>query len=77
MMLYGDAFADFLARFPPVANLGYLPDVARLEQALRESYHPADSDPIATGMLATMPKATLLLSRLRFAPALRLIRSPL
>ena len=76
MMLYGDAFADFLARFPPVANLGYLPDVARPEQALRESYHAADADPIATGMLATMPEATLLLSRLRFAPALRLIRSP-
>ncbi len=76
MMLYGDAFAGFLATFPPVASLGYLPDIARLEQGLRQSYHAADADPIAAGMLATMPEATLLLSRLRFAPAVRLIRSP-
>ena len=28
---YGDAFPDFLSRFPPVSHLGYLADVARLE----------------------------------------------
>lgn len=76
MMLYGDAFADFLTVFPPVAHLAYLPDVARLEQALRESYHAADAPAIAPGVLAAMPEATLLLARLTLAPALRLIRSP-
>ena len=76
MMLYGDAFADFLAVFPPVAHLGYLPDVARLEQALRESYHAADASPIAADALAAIPEATLLASRLTFAPAVRLVCSP-
>jgi Putative DNA-binding domain len=76
MMLYGDAFADFLAAFPPVAHLGYLPDVARLEQGLRESYHAADASPIAADALAAIPEAALLASRLKFAPAMRLVRSP-
>ena len=76
MMLYGDAFADFLTVFPSVAHLAYLPDVARLEQALRESYHAADAPAIAPDLMAAMPEATLLTSRLTLAPALRLIRSP-
>ena len=76
MMLYGDALADFLTVFPPVAHLAYLPDVARLEQALRESYHAADAPAIAPDVLAAMPEATLHLARLTLAPALRLIRSP-
>ena len=46
LMLYGDGLPAFLAEFPPVAQLGYLPDVARLEQAMRESYHAADSAPL-------------------------------
>ena len=75
MMLYGYEFADFLAGFPPVASLAYLPDVARLEQALRESYHAADATPIAPEVLGALPEATLLASRLTLAPALRLIRS--
>ena len=76
MMLYGAEFPGFLSRFPPVATLPYLPDVARLEQALRESYHAADADPVAPEVLAAIPEAAFLTSRLALAPALRLIRSP-
>ena len=75
LMLYGDTFAGFLTDFPPVAHLAYLPDVARLEQALRESYHAADATAIAAETLAALPEATLLASRLSLAPSLRLIRS--
>ena len=72
LMLYGDEFPAFLAGFPPVAHLGYLPDVARLELAMRQSYHAADAVPIV-GDLLTPDR--LLTARLTFAPALRLVQS--
>lgn len=75
LMLYGDEFAGFLAGFAPVARLGYLPDVARLEQAIRESYHAADGVVMAPKALAALPEADLAGARLQLVPAVRLIRS--
>jgi hypothetical protein len=75
MMLYGDEFAGFVAGFEPARGLGYLADVARLEQALRESYHAADAEALAPQILSALPEARLLAARLRLAPALRLVRS--
>lgn len=75
MMLYGADFPAFLAGFPPVAHLGYLADVARIEQALRESYHAADAVPLGAERLAAVPPEAFLAARLTFAPSLRLIRS--
>ncbi len=74
MMLYGADFPDFLASFPPVAAFPYLPDVARIEQGLRRSYHAADAEPLTMAALA-IPEAALLAARLTFAPALQLIQS--
>lgn len=76
LMLYGDDFPAFLASFPPVAHLGYLPDVARLEQALRVSYHAGDSKPVDPQALAAMPEATLLQSCFRLAPSVQVLSSP-
>ncbi len=75
MMLYGAEFPAFLAEFPPVAHLGYLADVARLEQAIRESYHAADGQAVPTDGLAQMPEAGLRAARLRLQPSVRLVRS--
>lgn len=75
LMLYGEDFPDFLAEFPPVAHLGYLPDVARLEQALRQSYHAADSTPVAAEVLAQLSEADLLQARLQLAPSLQVLAS--
>lgn len=75
MMLYGDALPGFLETFPPVSHLGYLPDVARLDQAMRESYHAADSDPMPEAGLAALTGADLAGLGVRFAPALRLVHS--
>ncbi len=75
MMLYGDEFAGFLQRFPPVAHLGYLPDVARLEQAIRESYHAGDAAAVDPADLSGLDEQALLTARIAFAPSLRLVRS--
>ncbi|MGE0734010.1 MAG: putative DNA-binding domain-containing protein [Alphaproteobacteria bacterium] len=40
---YGAEFADFLAHHPQCRSLPYLPDVARLDWAINESYHAADA----------------------------------
>ncbi len=76
MMLYGAEFAGFLQEFPPVAHLGYLPDMARLEQAIRESYHSADRPAIGPDILVSLAEVEFLGARLDLAPSLRLIRSP-
>lgn len=75
MMLYGKGFAGFIEGFPPLAEFGYLPDVARLEYALRESYHAADATPIAPGELGQIPPEKLGEARLTLAPSVRLLRS--
>jgi len=75
LMLYGDALPGFLEGFPPVAHLGYLPDVARLDQAMRESYHAADSDPFNEAEFQRLLGTDIAGLRLRLAPSLRLVRS--
>lgn len=61
MLEYGDGLAEFIAGFPPLAGLPYLPDVARLERAWVEAYHAAEWDADVGQSLH---------------PAVRLVRSP-
>jgi Putative DNA-binding domain len=75
LMLYGEDMPAFLASFPPVAHLGYLPDMARLELALRHAYHAADARPVGADRLQALAADDLMASRLTFAPAVRLVRS--
>lgn len=75
LMLYGAEFPGFLEAFPPVAHLGYLPDVARLDQAMRESYHAADSRALDEAAFQRLIGADLAGLRLSLAPSLRLVRS--
>ena len=71
---YGADFAGFVAGFPPARDLLYLADVARLERAVLESLHAADSpalDPAALAALGT----GVATARLVPHPATRLVRS--
>lgn len=76
MMYYGAAMPTFLADFEPTKPIAYLPDVARLELALRESYHAADAAPFDATRLNAMPPERLMATRVTLAPTVRLIRSP-
>lgn len=75
MMFYGEALPDFITTLPQLTYLGYLPDVARLELALRHAYHAADGSPIAAEALAVLAPEALLAAQVSLAPALRTVRS--
>lgn len=75
LMLYGDRMPGFLEQFSPVAHLAYLPDAARLDQAMRESYHAADSTPLPEAEFQRLLGQDIAGLRLRLAPSLRLIPS--
>ena len=75
MMHYGTEMPAFLQGFEPLKHLGYLPDVARLEIAMRASYHAADATPLDPTALGRLPPERLMQSRLHLAPAVRLLTS--
>ncbi|MGB1034911.1 MAG: putative DNA-binding domain-containing protein [Primorskyibacter sp.] len=76
MMHYGLGFPDFLAGFSPLAHLGYLPDVARLELAMRQSYHAADAPRFDPARLADLDEPSLMSARFTFAPSVHYMPSP-
>lgn len=75
MQRYGDALPGFIASLPQLAHLGYLPDVARLELALRRSYHAADDEPIAADALAALTPEALANTRIGLASSVEVVRS--
>lgn len=76
MMHYGAGFAEFLETIPALNHLGYLGDVARLELALRRSYHAADATPLDPAQIGAIPPEALAATRFALAPAVEIIRSP-
>lgn len=75
MMFYGAELPAFLEGYAPVADIRYLPDVARLETALRESYHAGDATPADASVFASMSPEALMAARLTLVPSVRLVRS--
>ncbi|MCY4209145.1 MAG: DNA-binding domain-containing protein [Roseovarius sp.] len=75
IMYYGEEFPDFLEGFEPLRRYGHLPDLARLEQARRESYHAADSTPVDIQEIQSLTPDQISESRYELAPTVRIIHS--
>ncbi|MDZ5634379.1 DUF692 family multinuclear iron-containing protein [Janthinobacterium sp. GMG1] len=72
---FGARFADFLTSFPPVADLPYLPDMARLEWAVHLAHYAADAQGLAPESLAALHPDQLEARRFRLHPACALLAS--
>lgn len=75
MMFYGAAMPQFLRRFQPAKSIGYLPDIAALELAMRQSYHAADTKPADANAFTALAPDALMGARLRIAPATQVVTS--
>jgi hypothetical protein len=76
ILAYGGGFADFLASFPPVADVPYLPDIARLEWARHTAYHAADATPLGAADFAAIPGEQVAALTLALHPSLTVVSSP-
>ncbi len=76
LLTYGAGFPDFLAIFPPLADLPYMADVARVERAWVEAYHAAEAIPADVSPVLSIPAAEMGRLHFSFHPSTRLVRSP-
>jgi hypothetical protein len=76
ILAYGGGFPDFLAGFPPVSDVPYLPDIARLEWARHTAYHAADATPLTAEDFAGVPGEEVAALTLTLHPSLTVVSSP-
>lgn len=72
---YGGDFSAFLRGIDALADLPYLPDVARLEWRVHEAFHAADAPVLEAVQLAAVPATRWHRLRFRLHPSVRLMRS--
>jgi len=75
ILAYGGGFAEFLDRFPPVSDVPYLPDIARLEWARHTAYHAADATPLGAEDFAAISSEQIAALRLMLHPSLTVVSS--
>jgi hypothetical protein len=73
---YGGELARFLEGYPPLRELAYLPDVARLEWAVDQAGIAGDAAVLDLAALAAVPAAALGELRFTLHPSVELVSSP-
>jgi len=73
---YGREWPEFLRLHPKVADMAYLPDVARLEWACHEVFFAADHPPLESSRLARIPQEQYEHLKFHLHPATRDVSSP-
>jgi hypothetical protein len=71
LLRYGAGFADFLERFPPAADLPYLPGVAQLDRFWTEAHAAPDETALEPASVARLAPETLARTVLHPYPAAR------
>ena len=71
LLRYGAAFADFLTRFEPAAELPYLPGVAQLDRYWTEAHAASDADVLDPAAVAKVAPEALASTVLHPHPAAR------
>lgn len=71
LALYGAGFPEFLAQFPPAAELVYLADVARIDRSWTEAHCAPDAQPLAPDFLAALAPEAMAAAVLCPHPAAR------
>lgn len=74
--LYGEAFAEFIKTFPPLAELPYCADVARLEWAYHTLFYVADEPAFDFEAFTTLPPEAQEKLRFHLSSACQLLSSP-
>ncbi len=72
---FGYRFPQFLASLAQVADVPYLPEIARLEWMRQEAYLAADAEAIDLAALAGLDEEGIKTVRLQMHPSLRLLSS--
>lgn len=72
--LYGAAFADWLAAFPPAQDLPYLASLARLDRAWSEAHAAPDAKGLTPDDLRDQPTAAIMAMHLIVHPSVRIFR---
>jgi hypothetical protein len=75
MMHYGAKMPAFLGSLRQLAHLPYLADIARLEIAIRRSYHAMDHQPATAELLGQIATSDLMTFGLTIAPSAQIVRS--
>jgi hypothetical protein len=75
LAFYGDELPEFLRNFSPVAEIAYLPDLAKLEAQRTKAAYCAEADPLPRETLSELTPASLADLRVALHPSVAIVSS--